>query len=117
MAYLEKPNENKSLDTGQMELLSRTHVDLDELRKPWRCSYCDLLVYSLKDGYPVKGAPQPRYYTVSYPSLCALCRGLVDNGRFCLAYWTDLHQEWKRDQEKRKDKKDGLTGRKDYFTS
>lgn len=91
-------------------------LNLDESRDPWRCDFCGFFVYSTKDGYPVKGAPIARYYSTAYPSVCAVCHALVNNPSLVTDYWHGLQREWEKAQKEKRDKYDGLSGRKDYLT-
>lgn len=97
----------------QMEVPAR---NLDDLREPWRCSFCNFFVYNTDEGGPIKGAPIARYYSTAYPSVCAICHALVNNPSLVTDYWRGLQREWEKKQKELKDKYDGLSGRKDYFT-
>jgi hypothetical protein len=92
-------------------------TDYDKLRQPWRCDFCEKLIYSTDlDGKPIGGAPMPRYYDETYKNLCSVCHALVTNGRFDSNYWRELHRTWAEEEAKRRKNNDKLRGNTDYFT-
>jgi hypothetical protein len=47
-------------------------------------------MYNLDGGYPVPGAPDPKYVNLAYKNVCSLCFELFANIRESI-YWKALH--------------------------
>lgn len=59
MLGLDKPSQQK-LFKGEIE--------------PWRCKHCNKLIYNRdENGYPVPGAPVPRWWSLEFNKVCNFC--------------------------------------------
>ena len=94
------------------------HTEVESLIKdPWRCSHCGLLIYNIDpEGYPVAGSPLGLFINIQYPRVCHLCYYMVTNDQIGTDYWRTIHAEWRKEQERRRKKNDGLSGKTDYFS-
>jgi hypothetical protein len=46
--------------------------------EPWHCDACCSLIYNLDaNGHPTPGAPDPKYFDVTWQHLCTACFELV----------------------------------------
>jgi hypothetical protein len=54
--------------------------DISYAVEPWRCSSCNIFVYCIGyidgDWYPIAGASQSKYISITYPKVCNICYDL-----------------------------------------
>ncbi len=87
-------------------------MDLLFPKDAWRCQQCQKLIHNVDgEGYPIKGAPIPRNFSITYFQLCNVCYTMLKTV-YDSNYWKQHQADWETEQRNRKKK---LGDGKDYF--
>lgn len=84
--------------------------------EPWRCDSCEQLMFNVDGaGLPIPGAPMPHFWDTTHRMVCTVCYDMAI-AAFVLPHFRAAHDEWKQEEAKNKERKDRLSGKRDYFT-
>lgn len=62
----------------------------DDVIEPWRCEFCQRLIYNLdEDGYPAPGAPEAYFFSLEYARICSVCHAMA-SVLMISPYWKKL---------------------------
>lgn len=84
--------------------------------EPWRCDSCEQLMFNVDEaGLPISGAPMPHFWDVQHPQVCSVCYDMA-MAAFEYPFFRAAHDAWRQEEANYKERKERLTGKRDYFT-